>query len=300
VSIVLYTNSSRPTAAATHARFASSCTASSSLELMQCLIGAVICTSATRHCPAEGNTASPSHHKHDSRSYLVFARSRNTDTAMTAPRGPTWKGEKCTSVHAWESAPLPRHAPSLDSGKQAVRITLVRKRAPRKGAQEERYVCKWYKTSGVMQTGIGGSKYIYREWSILSSVRHPNIVAYKDFSYDPNGAGLAKLYLEYCPRGDLSQHLKKGSRDDRLNYREGLQVLEQLTQAILYIHHGISRNGDSTALAVPVPGSSQPRGEDDPTKWVTILHRDIKPGNGKAHTHTHTHTHTHAYSVGDD
>jgi hypothetical protein len=240
-----------------------------SLELMQGLIGAVTCTSAPRRCPAEGNIAPP---KDDSRSYLVLARSRTTDTAMTAPRGPTWKGEKCTSVHVWESAPLPRRAPSLDSGRQAVKITLVRRRAPKKGTQEERYVCKWYKTSDVKQAAISGPRFVGREWTILSSVRHPNIVAYKDFSYDPGG--------------DLSRHLKEASRDDRLNYREGLQVLEQLTQAILYIHHGISRNGDSIALAFPVPGSSQPRCEDDPTKWVTILHRDIKPANGKAHTHT--------------
>jgi len=197
---------------------------------------------------------------------------------MSAPHGPTWKGDKCTSVYEWESAPSPSQSTSFDSGKQAVQITLVRKRAPKKGTKKELYVCKWYRTSGLEPTAIGGPKFIHREWMILSSVHHPNIVGYEDFSYDPNGAGLARLYLEYCPGGDLSHHLKKGPRDDRLEYQEGLQVLEQLIQALLYIHHGISKDGDSIELASSVPDALQ---HTDKEKWVTILHRDIKPANGK-------------------
>jgi hypothetical protein len=212
----------------------------------------------------------------------VLASSGNIDTAMSASPGPVWKGDKCTSRYVWENAPLPSHSPSFGSGKQAVNITLMRKRDPKRAAPKGLYVCKWYRTSGVKQTSVGGPKFIHREWTILSSVHHPNIVAYEDFSYDPNGARLAKLYLEYCPRGDLSRHLKGNSRDDRLEYHEGLQVLEQLTQALLYIHHGVSRNGSSTELASVVSAGLQPTGEDDPTKWATILHRDIKPANGKA------------------
>jgi serine/threonine protein kinase len=115
---------------------------------------------------------------------------------------------------------------------------------------------------------------------ILSSVHHSNIVAYEDFSYDPNGLRLATLYLEYCPEGDLSRHLKSDSRDDRLHQREGLQVLEQLAQALLYIHHGVSREGDSLDLAPSVSNSLLLPAKDD---WIPILHRDIKPANGKAH-----------------
>jgi serine/threonine protein kinase len=89
--------------------------------------------------------------------------------------------------------------------------------------------------------------------------------------------------LEYCSEGDLRLHLKEGSQDDRLKYHEGLQVLEQLAQALLYIHHGVSRNGSSTELASTISAGLQPAGEDDPTKWTTILHRDIKPENGKSH-----------------
>jgi serine/threonine protein kinase len=178
---------------------------------------------------------------------------------------------------------LPSHSLPLDTGSQAVKITLRRKRRGKRAiTSRELFVCKYYRTSGIKETKIEGPKFMHREWTILSSVHHPNIVAYEDFSYDPNGAGLAKLYLEYCPGGDLSRHLRKGSQDDRLEYHEGLQVLEQLTQALLYIHHGISRNGNSTELASTVSPGLQPAGEDDPTKWTTILHRDIKPANGKS------------------
>jgi serine/threonine protein kinase len=204
---------------------------------------------------------------------------------MSAPRGPVWKGEKCFSAFQWEDAPLPSHSLPLDTGSQAVQISLRRKRGGKKGTtSRELFVCKYYRTSGVKQTDIEGPKFIHREWTILSSVDHPNIVAYEDFSYDPNGAGLAKLYLEYCPGGDLGRHLKRDSRDDRLHQHEGLQVLEQLTQALLYIHHGISRNGSSIELASTVSAGLQPPGGDDPTKWATILHRDIKPENGKSLT----------------
>jgi serine/threonine protein kinase len=204
---------------------------------------------------------------------------------MSAPQGPVWKGEKCFSAFAWEDARLPSHSLSFDTGSQAVKISLRRKRGPKKGTTRELFVCKYYRTSGVKQTDIEGPKFIHREWTILSSVHHPNIVSYEDFSYDPNGAGLAKLYLEYCSEGDLRRHLKEGSQDDRLEYHEGLQVLEQLTQALLYIHHGVSRNGSSTGLASAISAGLQPAGEDDPTNWTTILHRDIKPENGKSHTH---------------
>jgi serine/threonine protein kinase len=168
-------------------------------------------------------------------------------------------------------------------GARLWKISLRRKRGPKKGTARELFVCKYYRTSGVKHTDIEGPKFLHREWTILSSVHHPNIVSYEDFSYDPNGAGLANLYLEYCSEGDLRLHLKEGSQDDRLKYHEGLQVLEQLAQALLYIHHGVSRNGSSTELASTISAGLQPAGEDDPTKWTTILHRDIKPENGKSH-----------------
>lgn len=54
--------------------------------------------------------------------------------------------------------------------------------------------------------------------------------------------------------------------------------MEQLIQALLYIHHGISKDGDSIELASSVPDALQ---HTDKEKWITILHRDIKPANGK-------------------
>jgi serine/threonine protein kinase len=203
---------------------------------------------------------------------------------MNAPQGPVWKGDRCISRYLWENAPLPSRSPPISPGQQAVQISLMRKRGPKKGTGKELYVCKWFKTSGVKQAGFGEPKFIHREWMILSSVHHPNIVSYADFSYDPNGASLAKHYLEYCPGGDLSRHLKRSSRDDRLSFREGLQVLEQLAQALMYIHHGIREEGKTTKLASPIHDSLHPDAKDERTMWTTILHRDIKPANGKLHT----------------
>jgi serine/threonine protein kinase len=62
---------------------------------------------------------------------------------------------------------------------------------------------------------------------------------------------------------------------------EALQVLEQLTQALLYIHHGVSLVEDSLKLAAASPVESQSSPDDLQAGWVTILHRDIKPTNGK-------------------
>jgi serine/threonine protein kinase len=199
---------------------------------------------------------------------------------MSAPQGPIWKGDKCISTYVWEDAPSP--STTFCFGKQADHVALSRKRDRRKRTiSKEVYVCKSYQTSGVKPTGISGPKFIHREWCILSSIHHQNIVAYEDFSYDPNRSRRANLYLEYCPGGDLSRHLESGSRDDRLHFSEGLQVLEQLTQALLYVHHGISREGEVIKLARPVLDGLQPEARDEQAKWVTILHRDIKPANSK-------------------
>lgn len=194
---------------------------------------------------------------------------------MSAPPAPTWRLEKCTSAYEWETAPPP--PTPFTHGKQAAKISLVRKRKDR----GQLYVCKWYNTSGVRPTSVGGSKFIYREWQILSRIRHPNVVTYEDFSFDPNGAGLARLYLEFCPGRDLVYCLKGTSQDGYLQDYEALQVLEQLTQALLYIHHGVSLVEDSLKLAAASPVESQSSPDDLQAGWVTILHRDIKPTNGK-------------------
>lgn len=196
---------------------------------------------------------------------------------MTTTRAPTWTNSgECLPVYEWETVSPPSRP--FNPGKQAALITLMRRRIEGKGVGKELFVCKWYSTAGTRENSISGPKFIHREWEILSGVHHPNIVAYEDFSYDPNGAQLAQLYLEYCPGGDLSQFEKRGSKDNRLSFREGLQVLEQIAQALLYIHHGIYKAGNDLRLVPSISESSLPGSRSG---WDTILHRDIKPANGK-------------------
>ena len=146
--------------------------------------------------------------------------------------------------------------------------------------EPELYVCKWYRTAGLPETDISGPKYIHREWETVARVNHPNIVRYEDFAYDPGKAQLARLYMEYCPCGDLSQFMqpKHGQVDPQLSYHEGIQVLNQLAQALLYLHHGIFKFEEQLKLAMPIFKESE--SADAQYTWKAILHRDIKPANG--------------------
>lgn len=199
---------------------------------------------------------------------------------MNAARVPNkWtESGKCTSTYEWETAPLP----FFGAGKQATRMSLMQTRATKKGAPKQLSVCKLYVTCGVREGSLSGPKYIHRERDILSNICHPNIVRLEDFSYDPKGLQVAKLYLEYCPGGDLGQYLRSEVEDNRLSYQEGMQMLEQLSQALLYTHHGIFRVGDDIRLASPVADSTGPVAKSSQFQWVPVLHRDIKPANSQS------------------
>ena len=180
-----------------------------------------------------------------------------------------WTSRKIPTTYEWQ--PIDEH--SSFSGNQATYISLTRRRLRKSGAKLEPqlYVCKWYHTAGVRLDSLGGPKYIQQEHATLSSVRHENIVGFADFGYDPKGAKLARLYLEYCPKGDLQRY--EESKDNALTVRECAQVFHQIARALLYLHHGIDRQGDVVQLARPVA-----REVDE---WHIVLHRDIKPANSK-------------------
>jgi serine/threonine protein kinase len=195
---------------------------------------------------------------------------------MSGSSEPTFKHGRWISAYSWENAPTQQ----FRSGNQAISISTVRKQKQKRGTPVKLYVCKWYKTAGVGLTGIDGDKYIFQEWKTFRSLQHPNIVAYEDFSYDPNGARVAKLYMEYCPGGDLRLFQNAGSQDNRLGVDEGLQILEQLAQALLYIHHGISKTADRLQLARPADSEPALSHDGKASEWNSILHRDVKPENG--------------------
>ncbi|KAK5740839.1 poly(A)-binding protein binding protein [Elasticomyces elasticus] len=190
---------------------------------------------------------------------------------------PEWPSERRPSKYEWWELPQQiQH-----SGKQATHISLAKRR---KGAHEfwspELFVCKWYSTRA-RPNGIQGAKYVYNEYKTLSGVQHPNVVRYEDFYYDPTGARMAVIFMEYCDGGDLSQFVnsRPDQGDNRLEYRETVQVFNQIAQALLYLHHGVYKFDSNMRLATFVESEPEAEIVDTGLGWQAILHRDIKPAN---------------------
>ncbi|KAI4145624.1 MAG: hypothetical protein L6R39_003744, partial [Caloplaca ligustica] len=85
---------------------------------------------------------------------------------------------------------------------------------------------------------------------------HKRIIQMHDYTWNPM---TTKLYLEYCPLGDLQEIIDNFFKRD-IRIPEGFiwHVLQQLAEAVHHLH---------TAA------------KDENGKHITILHRDIKPAN---------------------
>ena len=195
---------------------------------------------------------------------------------------PQWSTHgRCISVYEWGDAPQQ----IFQRGNQAQGIKLMKRKKRKNGSTWEPgvYICKVYGVGRLDQSEINEPKYIFREWETLSSIRHDNIVAYEDFAYDPGRMRLAQLWMEYCRGGDLREFVySDAGSDKRLSCEHGAQVLHQLGQALLYIHHGIYKFGAQIELARLASDDSKGGAIEPCPPWTTILHRDIKPGNGKS------------------
>jgi serine/threonine protein kinase len=139
-------------------------------------------------------------------------------------------------------------------------------------------------------------KALLRENQILQRLEHPFIVSY--IGYEELKSGEARLYLEYCEGGDLqTMHMKSllpapqqlsDDEEDLLmssskllhitSDSESIEALKeadiwtmlyQLFAALAYLHYGvcISRQGAC-------------RFEHH---WDPVVHRDIKPHNGRSY-----------------
>lgn len=112
------------------------------------------------------------------------------------------------------------------------------------------------------------------EFSILSTLRHPNIVGYYHREHLKSSMDL-HLYMEYCGGGDLGRYIrdlkKSGKRAD-----EGFvwSVLTQLLCALYRCHYGV----DPPPLADKLGFKSTPPPRP-PAGHQVILHRDLKPEN---------------------
>ncbi|EER29875.1 G2-specific serine/threonine protein kinase [Coccidioides posadasii str. Silveira] len=116
------------------------------------------------------------------------------------------------------------------------------------------------------------------EFNILSSLRHPNIVAYYHREHLKATQDLY-LYMEYCGGGDLSMIIKNLKANNKFAEEEYVwRVLSQLATALYRCHYGVDppEVGSNVFGALP---STKPTGLKGKQAQVMILHRDLKPEN---------------------
>lgn len=120
---------------------------------------------------------------------------------------------------------------------------------------------------------------LHAEFSILNSLRHPNIVAYYHREHLKTSQDL-HLYMEYCDGGDLSKVIEK-LRSNNQYAEEAFvwSIFSQLITALYRCHYGV--DPPEVGKNVMVLGNAvKPAGLRQKTQ-VMILHRDLKPENGK-------------------
>jgi len=121
---------------------------------------------------------------------------------------------------------------------------------------------------------------LHAEFSILNSLKHPNIVAYYHREHLKSTQELY-LYMEYCGGGDLSKEIQKLKDNSQYASEEYVwSIFSQLIAAMYRCHYGVNAPevsgnvmGQNTGLkALGLKGKNQ----------VMILHRDLKPENGRS------------------
>ncbi|KAH8705608.1 putative G2-specific protein kinase NimA [Talaromyces proteolyticus] len=114
------------------------------------------------------------------------------------------------------------------------------------------------------------------EFNILSSLRHPNIVAYYHREHLKVSQDLY-LYMEYCGGGDLGMVIKNLKNSNKYAEEEFVwRILTQLATALYRCHYGV----DAPPIGSSVLGATAPKqGLKGKQAQVMILHRDLKPEN---------------------
>ncbi|KAJ5742715.1 uncharacterized protein N7511_011116 [Penicillium nucicola] len=114
------------------------------------------------------------------------------------------------------------------------------------------------------------------EFNILSSLRHPNIVAYYHREHLKASQDLY-LYMEYCGGGDLGMVIKNLKKANKYAEEEFVwRILSQLVTALFRCHYGNDPSEVGSNILGPAPKASGLKGKQG---QVTILHRDLKPEN---------------------
>lgn len=116
---------------------------------------------------------------------------------------------------------------------------------------------------------------LHAEFSILSTLNHPNIVQYYHREHIKASQDLY-IYMEYCGGGDLGMIIRDLKKNGQLAKEDFVwRIFAQLVTALYRCHNGVD---------APEPGNNpfaQPVKHTDPKSKVMILHRDLKPENGK-------------------
>lgn len=116
------------------------------------------------------------------------------------------------------------------------------------------------------------------EFNVLSSLRHPNIVAYYHREHLKATQDLY-LYMEYCGGGDLGMVIKNLVATDKYAEEDFVwRVMSQLTTALYRCHNGIDPPEPGSNVLGPPPTTKAP-GLKGKQAQTMILHRDLKPEN---------------------
>ncbi|KAL9098634.1 MAG: hypothetical protein Q9163_005745 [Psora crenata] len=116
---------------------------------------------------------------------------------------------------------------------------------------------------------------LHAEFSILNSLKHPNIVGYYHREHLKSTQELY-LYMEYCGGGDLSKEIQK--LKDRNHYADEeyvWSIFAQLVAALYRCHYGVDAPEVGRGFG---SGGLKPMGLKGKNA-VMILHRDLKPEN---------------------
>ena len=121
---------------------------------------------------------------------------------------------------------------------------------------------------------------LHAEFSILNSLKHPNIVGYYHREHLKPTQELY-LYMEYCGGGDLSKEILKLREKNQYADEEYVwSVFSQLVAALYRCHYGVDAPEVGRNVIGPC-GALQPLGLKGKNQ-VMILHRDLKPENSES------------------
>ncbi len=120
---------------------------------------------------------------------------------------------------------------------------------------------------------------LHAEFSILNSLRHPNIVAYYHREHIKTSQDL-HLYMEYCGGGDLSQVIKRLQQKHEYAQEEFVWgIFAQLVTALYRCHYGVDPP-EVTGNVMCSGNNAAPLALKGKEAKPMILHRDLKPENG--------------------